>query len=277
MDVHATHRPIQLLLFTANPELAAESAAAGVHGVVVDLEQRDKASRQQGADTEINADTLEDLARLASVPVAVHLCRINAWGPWSPGEIDDALRHGASHLLLPMVRHPSEVTAALEAIRGRCPLGILVETQEACDAARELARLPLAMVYVGLNDLAIARKAPFIFDAVADGTVAHLHDTFAGTPFGFGGLTVVDGGHPVACRLLIAEMARLDCAFAFLRRSFKRDIRGRDLRAETGRIQSRWSELKKRSPAQVAADHEELLAAIRANSASRTRAGRPTD
>lgn len=259
MEHDASAVGIRLLLFTTDPPLAGRAVAAGIDGLVVDLERRGKERRQRNADTEINADTVEDLSRLASVPAALRVCRLNAWGPWSPGEVDGAIGHGATHLLLPMVRRTGEVEAALKAVNGRCPLGILVETRDACARAPELARLPLALVYVGLNDLAIDRGSASIFDAVADGTVERLREAFGRIPFGFGGLTVVDGGRPVPCALLLAEMARLACSFSFLRRSFKRDIVGRDMAGEIALVRARWASLRSRSPEQVASDHAALI------------------
>jgi hypothetical protein len=95
--------------------------------------------------------------------------------------------------------------------------------------------LPLTRAYLGLNDLAIERESTSIFAAVADGTLERVRRSFH-VPFGFGGLTLPRAGFPIPCRLLMGEMARLDCRYSFLRRSFHRDVRGRDVAAEVGRI-----------------------------------------
>ena len=124
-----------------------------------------------------------------------------------------------------------------------------------------LGRLPLSRVYVGLNDLMIDRGGSSIFTAVLDGTVARVRSAFS-VPFGFAGLTVVDGGFPVPCRLLIAEMARLGGSFTFLRRSFHRDIRGRAIGEDVPRILQALSSAAHRSAATVERDREELNAAI---------------
>jgi hypothetical protein len=63
---------------------------------------------------------------------------------------------------------------------------------------------------------------------------------------------------------LLAEMARLQCDFTFLRRSFKRDMVGRDLPVEIGRIRDLWEELADRDRSQVERDREALLTAIKA-------------
>jgi hypothetical protein len=98
-----------------------------------------------------------------------------------------------------------------------------------------LGKLPLSRVYVGLNDLAIDRKKRFIFSALADGTVDYIRQ-YIKVPFGFAGLTLPDCGYPIPANLLYSEMARLLCSFAFLRRSFLRDIRGKNLAIEIPHI-----------------------------------------
>jgi hypothetical protein len=74
---------------------------------------------------------------------------------------------------------------------------------------------------------------------------------------------VVDAGWTVPARLLLAEMARLDCDFTFLRRSFRRDIATRDWRVERERLAAEWQALRARGPAQAARDRGRLLEAIR--------------
>jgi len=75
----------ELLLFSTDPAFIEEAVAAGVDGIVVDWEVAGKRRRQAGADTEINADTVEDLMRVRSWVEARVLCRINPPGARSPG------------------------------------------------------------------------------------------------------------------------------------------------------------------------------------------------
>jgi len=117
-------------------------------------------------------------------------------------------------------------------------------------------------VYVGLNDLAISRGTPCIFTALTDGTVERLREAFADTPFGFGGLTVVELGHPIPCLRLLEEMARLRSSFTFLRRSFRRDIVGRDAATVVAAIQATWRALLRRDPEREARDHTLLVEAV---------------
>src|SRR3712207_7720248 len=59
---------------------------------------------------------------------------------------------GADEILLPMVRSADQVDRALDAVDGRCGLGILIETQAAVSLAAELARRPLSRVYLGRSE-----------------------------------------------------------------------------------------------------------------------------
>ena len=145
----------------------------------VNLEWRGKEQRQVAWDTEINRDTADDLRLLAECGVPGRVCRLNRHGRWTADEVEEAVAADATQLLLPMVDTPSEVDSTLGLIDGRCDLGILVETEIGVGNADDLARLPLASVYVGLNDLAISRGSASIFDAVADGTVEALRQVFS--------------------------------------------------------------------------------------------------
>ena len=232
----------------------------GAGGVVVDWERRGKRRRQAGADTQVNEDTPVDLANVRAATSGRVLCRVNGWGPWTPGEIDLAAALGADEVLLPMVREVDEVDAALEAVNGRCGLGILVETIDAVHAVDELVRRPVSRVYLGLNDLMIDRGGRSLFAALVDGTADRVGAAAAaaGRPFGVAGLTRPDAGHPVPCRLLAGELVRLGASFTFLRRSFHADTVGRRLAVEVPRILAAVREAGCRPGAEVQADRAAL-------------------
>lgn len=252
-----------LFVFSTNPAFVVAADAAGVDGFVVDWERVGKAERQRGYDTQIGCDTVADLARVRSSTAKRIICRINPVGPWTEREIGEAVAAGADEVLVPMVRQVEEVEEVLRLSRGRCGVGILVETEEAVACAGELARLPLARVYLGLQDLAIARRVANPFKAVSDGTVEHVRGLFS-VPFGFAGLTVPEGGYPIPCRLLLSEMARLGCRFTFLRRSFHRDVAGRDMGAAIARIRRAIEDAFSARSEERAAAHRSLCQAIEA-------------
>lgn len=251
-----------LFLFTTDPDLARRAFVAGVDGIVIDWERAGKHDRQHAADTEINEDTPDDLRRVRDATPARILCRVNAIGDHTPAEIEEAMAAGADELLLPMVRTPEEVELALELAGGRVDVGILVETEGAVARAAELGRLPLSRVFVGLNDLAIERGSPSIFSPLTDGTLDRVRSAFA-VPLGVAGMTVVDAGDPIPCRLLVGEFARVPCEFTFLRRSFRRDLDGRRVEVEIPRMRDALAAASTRSPNEIARDRAELKQRIR--------------
>ncbi len=253
---------MDLLVFTADPVRAAAVVDAGAAGVIVDWERRGKARRQAGQDTQINEDTAADLAAVRSATSGRVLCRVNGAGPWTAQEVQLAVELGADEVLLPMVRTPADVDLALDAVAGRCGLGVLVETQAAVDCVDALAQRPLARVYLGLNDLRIDRGgADPLFAPLVDGTADRVRRA-VDVPFGVAGLTLPDRGRPVPSRLLAGELARLGADFTFLRRSFWADTAGHDLRVAVPRIAESWAGARRRTPDRVRADRAELRAAV---------------
>jgi citrate lyase beta subunit len=252
---------VDLLVFTVDPRFASDVVAAGAAGVIVDWERRGKARRQAGEGTQINQDTPRDLERVrAATDGRVH-CRVNGAGPWTRHEVDLAIGLGADEVLLPMVRTPEQVDLALEAVDGRCGLGILVETQDAVERVDELADRPLSRVYLGLNDLRIDRGSDVLFAPLVDGTADRVRAACT-MPFGVAGLTRPDAGHPVPARLLSAELARLGASFTFLRRSFTADVAGRSVHDEIPRILAACASDQLRAEGEVLADRLELLSAV---------------
>jgi hypothetical protein len=253
----------ELFLFSTDPETVSRYTEAGVDGFVVDWESKGKETRQAGADTEINADTPEDLRRVRAATRSRLLCRVNQPGSWTPEEIDEAVAGGADEVLLPMVRSPGEVDDAIRVARGRCGVGILVETVDAVRRAAELARLPISRAYVGLNDLSIERRSQSIFEPLTDDLVDGIRPLFT-VPFGLAGMTLPECGRPIPCRLLIGEMTRLSCGFTFLRRSWRRDMAGRDPRAELARVRAAIERAGRRAPEEIARDRAELVETVAA-------------
>ena len=76
------------------------------------------------------------------------------------------------------------------------------------------------------------------------------------------GLTVVDAGAPIPCRLIVGELSRLDCGFSFLRRSYHADIRSRDPVAEIPRLLAALAAASRRDADDVRKDREALIAAV---------------
>lgn len=248
----------ELFLFSTDAEAVTRGSAAGIDGFIVDWESKGKRERQTGADTEVNHDTPEDLRRVRAATQRRVICRVNRPGPWTKDEVEEAIACGADEILLPMVRRPEEVDSVIAHAGARCGVGILIETVDAVACVAELARRPIRRAYVGLNDLAIERRSASIFEALVDGLVEELRPAIR-IPLGLGGLTLPDRGSPIPCRLLIGEMARLASAFGFLRRSWRRDIAGRNLDLEVPRLKAALESARLRNPAAIARDRSELV------------------
>lgn len=229
-----TH-PFEFFLFATDPAFVNRAVDAGIDAIIVDWESRGKKERQKGYDTQIGVATLEDLVAVRNCTSARVICRVNGLSNETPGEIEAAIDAGTNDVLLPMVRTVKEVESALELVRDRCGVGILVETEDALSILSELGRMPLSMVYVGLNDLCIERRGRNIFTPMTDGTVERIRAHFE-VPFGFAGLTLPEKGYPIPCSLLMGEMARLESNFSFLRRSFCSDMKDGDLSKGISRI-----------------------------------------
>lgn len=252
------------MLFSIDAGAIAEATAAGIDGIVVDWENSGKRRRQALVDTQINSDTIADLERVRQATAAAAvICRVNQFGEHTSGEVEAAIRAGADEILLPMAGDPAEVEAVIQMAAGRIAVGMLVETEAAVQRVAQLGRLPLSRVYVGLNDLAIDRGTANIFTALVDGTVDSIRASFD-MPFGLAGLTLPELGQPIPCRLLLAELARLDCGFTFLRRSFLRDIQGRRMSFEVPRIRQAMAQARLRDEATVERERQELREAVAA-------------
>lgn len=252
---------MDLLLFTVDPRWGPEVVAAGAAGIVVDWERRGKERRQRGEGTQISTDTPEDLSRMRAATDGRLVCRINGYGPWTGAEVEDALARGADELLLPMVRSTEMVDRTLDLVAGRCGLGVLIETQDAVDAAAAIAARPLSRVYVGLNDLRIDRRSDQLFAPFVDGTVDAVREV-VDRPFGVGGLTLPGGGSPVPGEVLAAELVRVGADFTFLRRSFTADMQGRDPRVEVPRLLDSLAALRRADEAEAAALRQRLMDAV---------------
>ena len=179
------------------------------------------------------------------------LCRINGFGPWTAGEVADAVAAGADEILLPMVRSTDRWTARSTWSAGRCGLGILIETQDAVDPPPSLP--PAAHPHLRRAQRS-AHRPPVteLFRPLVDGTVEAVRAVVA-QPFGVAGLTLPGGGFPVSSDLLAAELVRTGAEFRFLRRAFTADMAGRDPFVEVPRLLDSLARLRRADPASVAA------------------------
>jgi hypothetical protein len=233
---------LPVLLFTHDPAYGHAASCAGIGGIVVDWEFCGKDARQAGAGTEINDGTVDDLIALRAACDCPVICRVNNAADTRIAEAQLAVELGADEVWLPMVRSLDEVEECLDALGPTTPLGVLVETNEAIELGPQLARLPLARVYIGLNDLRIDRGRTDMFEPLWDGTIDRFRATFDGQ-FGVAGVTDPDRGAPIPQRDLLAVMARLRCDFGVARRSFRADVRASEIAFTLERISRVFDEL----------------------------------
>lgn len=250
---------MKLFLFTTDVELASKAEqSGGVHSLIVDWEQLGKQQRQAGSDFSINDDSAADVARLAeqtALPVTV---RVNPVNPNTEEEVEKALQAGAQVLMLPQAQSPSEVAEFIDVVGDRAQTLIQIETQRLVDRCEELRSLDWNFAHIGLNDLKISRNGDWLWEPLYDGTIEHVCRTLSGRNIGFGGATIIGGGHPIPFIHLLREMVRLDSGMCILRRTFKSDMEGRDMEAEMDVFEAKLAALEARSLSTVAADHRRL-------------------
>jgi len=231
---------------------------AGIDGLIIDLETRGKPERQMGFDTEINNHAIEDIYALKSRSSAKILCRINPLSTETEYELDTVLDSGADEIIVPMIHSLHQAEEIVERTAGRCDITLMVETREALHIVEDMCALPIHQLYVGLNDLAISRQSASIFLPLIDGQLDAIRISAMGTRLGFGGLTLPGSGNPLATSQLINEMARLDCAFSFLRRSFYRDIVGLEPASELSRLRAALTHAHSRQNSVIVSDRNSL-------------------
>lgn len=258
------HKRFQLLLFHRDLAFSARSIEAGVDGLIVDLERRGKAARQNGFDTEINAHSLADLRALKALNGADVLCRINGPSKQMSQEIEAVLNAGADEIIVPMIRHITEAEEAVAAIGTAARITLMIETQEAAEIVPALCALPIQRVYVGLNDLRISRGSASIFTPLVDGALERICAAVTEVEIGFGGLTLAGFGDPLPVDHLVGELARLGADFTFLRRSFYRDLTTHDPKQVFDQMRHAICCARNRNAAQVTVALDQMKRAITA-------------
>ncbi len=218
---------IKLMYITNQPAYAATAVAAGVDRIFVDLEYIGKELRQGGMDTVKSHHTVDDVRAVREVIAAPAelLVRVNPLYGGSAEEIDAVIEAGADIVMLPMWTSAAEVRRFVRLVDGRARVMPLLETAQAADALDEVLAIDgVDEIYIGLNDLHLSKKQPFIFCPLADGTVDALCQSMraAGMQYGFGGIAAMEGGL-LPGALVLGEHLRLDSGAVILSRSFCRN------------------------------------------------------
>lgn len=230
------NKQIKLFLFTHDIELAKNAEHALIDSIVVDWEIKNKALRQSGHDMEADVCKPEHLAVLTKqihLPVTV---RINSFGPHTRSEISYAINNGASILMLPMAQNVNEIREFLDMVEDKAQTIVQIETPALVQQIEQFANLSWDYAYIGLNDLMIAYNYSHIWESLSNGMVEKICEKLKGRNYGFGGITVLSGGHPIRIEYLIHEYTRLACSLSFLRRAFKKEILDRNMKEEIAAI-----------------------------------------
>ncbi len=261
---------IQLMYITNQPAYASAAIKAGVNRIFVDLEYIGKEQRQGGMDTVKSHHTVDDVRAVRAVvqSPAQLLVRVNPLHPDSKQEIDAVIRAGADIVMLPMWTSADEVAEFVSLVDGRARVMPLLETAMAADALEEVLWLDgIDEIYIGLNDLHLSKKQPFIFCPLADGTVHSLCTLMqkAGMPFGFGGVAAMDGGLLPGAYVL-CEHVGLGSNAVILSRSFCRndiplDEFGRVMQQEIARLRHLEAALGQSMTEDLAADNHARVCA----------------
>jgi hypothetical protein len=275
---------LELLSITASSSTAQQLWALPGNTAFVDLEVLGKTERQAGHDTVQNAHTLEDASRLAELhgrgPLLVRT------HPPELGGVHEAralVEFGVDRIMIPMFRTRDDVAPEIDVVDGAARVTLLVETPEAvanlCDILRDQPAW-VDTVFLGLNDLAVARGSPFLFEPVATGEVAAVAEVAraAGRRFGFGGVgwpeaTVAAGAFndttaqsdsvSIPPEWIIGEHVRVGSEVVILSRAFHaRVMEPRDLLEGVNRIRA-WEEYWRSATTEALEEnHRRLKAAI---------------
>ena len=256
---------LELIQITNDPAFARRCDALGGFRLFVDLERTGKAERQAGRSTFISTHELADVGRVKEVLRHSRLMvRVNPLHAGSEREVASVLAQGADCLMLPMFAAAAEMQAFCAIVAGRVPVVALLETAGALRSVQEWAGTPgLQEIYVGLNDLHVSLGHPFMFQALADGTlervaaIAHAR----GLRFGFGGIARLDEGL-LPGRDVLGEHLRLGSGAVILSRTFHRADSETVFEQEIAALREAEVQLARRSPGEVAADAARIRVAI---------------
>jgi hypothetical protein len=215
----------RLTLLTDDPALAAEADMAGVARIGVDIDRLGKAERQARMPARQSTHDICGLARLRPVVRRADLfIRVNPPHSGTSNEVEQALRLGATAIMLPFFRATAEAEAFIDTVRSRAKVLLLVETATAALRIREIAALPgLDEIMIGLNDLRLEFQVPGHFELLASPLMEMLAKEVsrAGVKLGIGGVARPDAiGLPIPADLVLAQYPRLGATGAWIARSF---------------------------------------------------------
>lgn len=214
--------------------------------LMIDLETLGKADRQFSKSTWISSHSMNDIvqakAKLKSTRIIV---RINPIHQGSEDEINQVIENGADLIMLPYFQTIDEVTTCYEIINRRVGLVLLFETIESLSYTNQIfERFEIEFAHVGLNDLSLDLKYPFLFQVLSTPLVEFFFQQANknAIPAGVGGIGYNDLS-TISPRLIYSEHRRLNSNYVILSRDF---LKGLTMNEEVVTILAeRFSELTK--------------------------------
>ncbi|MDC2891349.1 aldolase/citrate lyase family protein [Psychrosphaera algicola] len=205
---------------TNKPDIALYAERCGVDRIFIDLEILGKVERQGHLDTVISRHSFEDIKAVSSVLSRSEvLVRINPFNSETSWEIEQAIKNGASIIMLPMIRNVIEVAKVGELIAGRVRFMPLIETVASLEKISEIEALnSVDELHLGLNDLHIEMNLRFMFELFTNGVVERAVRKLR-KPFGIGGVSKANEGL-VKGSVVIGEHIRLGSTGVILARAF---------------------------------------------------------
>lgn len=268
MIQQASNFTFVLTLITKDPSLAKLADQSDVDRIGVDLEYKNKSSRQAGLQTRISDHSLSDLKKISEVvsPGKVFV-RINPLSNFSEQEIEDVLALGAKFVMLPYFTSAKELEAFVRALDGRAQPIALLETSQAVIRINEILRVEgVSEIMLGLNDLRVAFGVNNHFEVLASPIVSMLSDLIrsSGKTLFIGGVAPPDFRHlPVDPSLVLAQYPRLSASGAWIARSFfEANAKGPEIACGIKKIRSALNEFAVLTPERL----EEFRSALEAKS-----------
>ena len=259
---------LKYLLITNNVDIARVAFTAGVNRIFIDLESIGKQERQGGLDTHISDHCYDDVDIMRSaLRNAELLVRINPIHAGTQDEINEVIARGADFIMLPMFSSANELRQVIHMIARRAQFIPLIETVSAMQDIKAITETDgIDEIYIGLNDLHLALKMPFMFEPLANGMLEKMVKQIQtkSIPFGFGGIARVGEGL-LPAEDVLTEHCRLGSSRVILSRTFHRNAKTVDeldtiidFAAEVNKLRKTEQLLQQRKPSEVANDYKKL-------------------
>ncbi len=259
---------IKLMYITNNYKICKFLEHIGVDRIFLDLEFEGKKLRQGHLNTFISDHKISDIKNIKNVIKNIDLLvRVNPLSKNSSKEINEVIKLGASHIMMPMIKNHLEVRELVNIVSKRCKIIPLIETTQGIENIDKILSINgLSEIYFGLNDLHIEMNKKFIFQPLIEG---YLDKSIMcckknNISFGIGGLAPMNDG-VISGELVLGEYLYHGSSSVILSRAFRNfdfkndeDFRN-TLRSKVNDIRKKESQLNFRDFKRKKRDHLEFI------------------